>query len=90
MHPRRNSEPNAHDVTGGTRARIHQVQQAIDADAKGPPQFARAKQNIAAAAMLLCNLPEPADPQQQELHRNIRTLVKRAAVQQAESSASRH
>ncbi|RLM99192.1 putative prpol [Panicum miliaceum] len=32
--------------------------------------------------MLLHNLPELADPQQQELHRNIRTLVERAAVQQ--------
>jgi hypothetical protein len=38
--------------------------------------------------MLLLTLPEPADPQQQELHRNIQTLVERAAMQQAKSSAS--
>jgi hypothetical protein len=54
-------------------------------DTNGPPQFAQAGQNIATAAMLLHNLPlhnlpGPADPQQQELHRNIRTLVERATV----------
>jgi hypothetical protein len=40
--------------------------------------------------MLLRNLPEPADPQQQELHHNIWMLVERAAVQKVESSASHH
>jgi hypothetical protein len=67
-----------------------QVQQVIDADANSPPQFAWAGQNISAIAMLLCNLPEPVDPQQQDLHRNMQTLVKRAAIQHAESSMSRH
>jgi hypothetical protein len=75
---------------GGVQVHACQVQQAIIADANGPPQFARAGQNIAALAMLLCNLPEPADPQQQELHRNIRTLVERAAMLQMESSVSCH
>jgi hypothetical protein len=64
------------------------VQRAIVADANSLPQFAWAGQNITAAMMLLCNLPEPADPQQQELHRNIQMLVERAAVQQAEAPAS--
>jgi hypothetical protein len=41
----------------------------------------RAGQNIASTAMLLRNLPEPADPQQQELHCNISMLVERATVQ---------
>ena len=40
--------------------------------------------------MLLCGLPEPNDPQEQVIHRNLRALVETAAVQQAESSASRH
>jgi len=53
-----------------------------------PPQFARAGQNIAAAAMLLRGLLEPVDPQEQMVHRNLRALVETAAVQQAESSAS--
>jgi hypothetical protein len=78
VHLRRHSELNARDAAGGARRRNRQVQQAIVTNE--PPQFAWASQNIAAAAMLLRNLPEPADPQQQELHRNIRTLVERAAV----------
>jgi hypothetical protein len=89
-HPRRNSEPNARNVADATRLRAHQVQQAIIPDANGPSQFARAGQNITAAVMLLRNLPEPTDPQQQEFHRDIQTFVERAAVQQEESSASRH
>jgi hypothetical protein len=67
-----------------------QVYRAIITYTGGASQFARAGQNIAAAAMLLCNLPEPADPQQQELHRNIRTLVEGVAMQHAESYVSRH
>jgi len=55
-----------------------------------PPQFPRAGQNIAATAILLHGLPEPDDPQEQAIHRNLRALVETAAVQQAESSASRH
>jgi hypothetical protein len=90
VHPRCNSEPNSCNVAVSTWARAHQVQQAIIADANGSSQFARAGQNIAAVVMLLRNLPEPADPQQQELHFNIRTLVECAAVQKAENSASHH
>ena len=46
-----------------------------------PPQFARASQNIAAAAMLLRGLPEPNDPQEQAIHQNLRALVETATVQ---------
>ena len=53
-----------------------------------PPQFARANQNIAAAAMLLRSLSEPNDPQEQAIHRNLWALVETIAVQQAESSVS--
>jgi hypothetical protein len=63
VHPQCNSEPNACNVSSSARAHAHHVQQAIVVDANGPPQFARAKQNIAAAALLLCNLPELAEPQ---------------------------
>ena len=55
-----------------------------------PPQFARANQNIATAAMLLRGLPEPNNPQEQAIHQNLRALVETAAVEQAESSISRH
>ena len=52
------------------------------------PQFARADQNIAAAAMLLHGVPEPVDPQERAVYRNLQVLVEAIAVQQAESSAS--
>ena len=55
-----------------------------------PPQFARAGQNIAAVAMLLRGLLEPIDSQEQAVHQNLQALVETTAVQQAESSTSRH
>ena len=51
------------------------------------PQFARANQNIAATAMLLCGVSEPVDPQERAVYRNLGVLVEAAAVQQSESSA---
>ena len=45
------------------------------------PQEFRAGQNIAAAAILLQTLPEPQDPAQRDLHRQVRNLVELAAVQ---------
>ena len=53
-----------------------------------PPQFARASQNIAAASMLLRGVPEPVDPQERAVHRNLRVLVESTVVQQAKSFAS--
>ena len=54
-----------------------------------PPHFARANQNIAAAAMLLRGLSEPNDPHEQAIHWNLWALVETAAIQQAECSVSR-
>ena len=51
------------------------------------PQEFHASQNIAAAAILLQTLPEPEDPAQRDLHRQVRNLVELVAVQQAESSS---
>ena len=45
-----------------------------------PPKFARANQNIAAAAMLLRGLSEPNDPHEQAIHQNLRALVETAAI----------
>ena len=39
--------------------------------------------------MLLRGIPEPVDPQERAVYQNLRVLVEAAAVQQAESSASR-
>jgi len=80
----------AHKPVSGARGRTCQVQRNIMDGRNDPPQFTRADQNIAAAAMLLHGLPEPNDPQEQMIHRNLRAQVETAAVQQAESSASRH
>ena len=38
--------------------------------------------------MLLRSLPEPIDPQEQAIYRNLQTLVETTAIQQAESSTS--
>ena len=55
-----------------------------------PHSSLRAGQNIAAVTMLLRGLPEHVDPQEQAVHQNLQALVETAAVEQAESSASRH
>ena len=39
--------------------------------------------------MLLCGLSEPNDPREWAIHRNLRTLVETAAIQQAECFVSR-
>jgi hypothetical protein len=54
-----------------------------------PPVFARASQNVVAAAMLLRNMPEPSNPDARRAQDEIRELLETAAMQQAESSASR-
>ena len=55
-------------------------------DDKALLHFTRASQNIAVAAALLRGLSRPAMPEDPRAHREIRTLLKRAVAQQAESS----
>jgi hypothetical protein len=64
--------------------RINTVPNVDNADA--PP---RASQKLIAAATLLRAMPAPSTPEARDLHREVRTLIEQAAVQQAESSASR-
>ena len=80
--------PRAHKSASDARGHARQVQRNIMDGGNDPPQFARASQNIAVAAMLLRSLSEPNDPREQAIHRNLRALVETAAVQQAESSIS--
>ena len=80
----------AHKPVSGARGRARWVQRNTMDKGNNPPQFTRANQNIAAAAMLLRGLPEPNDPQEQAIHQNLWALVETTAVQQAESSTSRH
>jgi hypothetical protein len=49
----------------------------------------RASQKLIAAATLLQAMPAPSTPEARNLHREVQALIEQAAVQQAESSASR-
>ena len=73
--------PHAHDPAGGALGHACQVQHDIMNKGNDHPQFARAGQNIAATAMLLRGIPEPIDPQEQAVYRNLRVLVEATAVQ---------
>jgi hypothetical protein len=75
---------------GGARERAHDVNCRIIEDRAGePPVFGRASQNVVMAAMLLRNMPEPSNPEARWARDEIRGLLEAAAMQQAESSASR-
>ena len=54
--------PRAHKPASDTRGRTRRVQRNTMDGGNDPPQFARANQNIATAAMLLRGLLEPNDP----------------------------
>ena len=73
--------PHAHNPAGGARGRARQVQHDIMNKGNDPPQFARASQNIASAAMLLRGIPEPVDPQERAVYQNLRVLVEATTVQ---------
>jgi hypothetical protein len=49
----------------------------------------RASHKLIAAATLLRAMPAPSTPEARNLHREVQALIEQAAVQQAESSASR-
>ena len=66
------------------RARIED-----DADVDDPLALARASQKLVVAATLIRAMPEPSMPEGRNLRREAQALVEQAAVQQAESSASR-
>ena len=67
--------PHAHGLAGGARGHTRQVQHDIMNEGNDLPQFTQASQNIAAATMLLCGVPEPVDPQERAVYRNLRALV---------------
>ena len=81
--------PHAHRLANNARGHVRQPQRNIPVRGTNPPQFARASQNVAAAAMLLRDLPEPNDPRGRAIHQNLRALLETTAVQQAEYSVSR-
>ena len=76
---------------GGARGRARDVHHRINNNEGGepPPIFNRASQNVAAAAMLVRAMPEPSTTEGRRVRGELRDLLETAAVQQAESSASR-
>jgi hypothetical protein len=77
----------------GERARElgRQARDRINADfnVDDPSTPPRASQKFIAAATLLQAMPAPSTPEVRNLHREAQTLIEQAAVQPAESSASR-
>jgi hypothetical protein len=73
----------------GERARElgRQARDRINADNPDVPP--RASQKLVAAATLLRAMPAPSTPEARNLQREVQALIEQAAVQQAESSASR-
>jgi hypothetical protein len=64
-----------------------QARDRINADDPDVPP--RASQKLIAAATLLRAMPAPSTPEARNLQREVQALIEQAAVQQAESSASR-
>jgi hypothetical protein len=60
-----------------------------DFNVDNPDTPLRASQKLIAAATLLRAMPAPSMPEARNLHREVQALIEQAAVQQAESSASR-
>jgi hypothetical protein len=90
LHQTLEHEPMAHAHGGGARERTHDVNRRIIEDrAIEPPVFGRASQNVVTATMLLRNMPEPSNPEARQARDEIQGLLETAAMQQAESSASR-
>jgi hypothetical protein len=77
----------------GERARElgRQARDRINADfnVDDPDTPPRASQKLVAVATLLRAMPAPSTPEARNLHRKAQALIEQAAVQQAESSASR-
>jgi hypothetical protein len=76
---------------GEARHLAQDVQHRIadDARARMPPASSGVGQNLAAAAILLRAIPEPSTTEGRRIQGELKNLLEDAAVQRAESSASR-
>jgi hypothetical protein len=81
------------DSARGERARELGIQARdrinVDFNVDNPDTPPRASQKLIAAATLLWAMLAPSTPEARNLHREAQALIEQAAVQQAESSASR-
>ena len=78
-----------HRDGGHARAVARDVNRRIIEDDEALPHFTRASQNIDVVVALLRGLLEPMTHEVRRAHREICTLLERAAAQQAKSSLSR-
>jgi hypothetical protein len=62
---------------------------ADDVRVRPPPVSSGVGQNLAAAAILLCAMPEPSTTEGRRIQGELKNLLEDAAVRWAESSASR-
>jgi hypothetical protein len=62
---------------------------ADDVRVRPPPDSSGVGQNLAAAAMLLCAMPEPSTTEGRRIQGELKNILEDAAVRRAESSASR-
>jgi hypothetical protein len=76
---------------GRARELSRKARDRINADfnVDNPDTPPRASQKLIAAATLLRAMPAPSTPKARNLHRESQALIEQAAIQQAESSASR-
>jgi hypothetical protein len=78
-------------LAGEARHQAQDVQRRItdDARARLPPTSSGVGQNLAAAAILLRAMPEPSTTEGRRIQGELKNLLEDAAIQRAESSASR-
>jgi hypothetical protein len=78
-------------LAGEARHQARDVQHRIadDARARLPPASSGVGQNLAAATILLRAMPEPSTTEGRRIQGELKNLLEDAAVQRAESSASR-
>ena len=72
---------------GRARARAGDVHHQIVADNARVPDLPRASQNVAAAAAVFQNVPEPDTPEGRHAHQQVRQFLERAARQHADSAS---
>ena len=65
-------------------ARVMKVYNQLIKSNDGAQYFLNPGHNMAVTTMMLWSIPKPDEPQGREMYRNLRNLVERDAIQQAE------
>ena len=78
-----------HGAYAQAAGRVARERILADDNVDKPPELKTAGEKLVAAAYLLQAMPEPSMTSGRNLRREAQALIEQAAVQQAESSASR-